>query len=137
MGPQCCTTSNNQPVQKPGKISFKGKSGLMDKLNAQPVTGNDSMKALRNMNLMQGHIIRRPKPHNLQFDSSDEEDDGKPPPTDEGSNSARTKQILAKKNLAKQRNLEVKLTTFKKEQARLGIAFQQDHLISHLPLKAK
>lgn len=32
------------------------------------------MKAFRNMNLMQGHIIRKPKKKDLMVDTSDEDD---------------------------------------------------------------
>ena len=51
---------------------FSKETNGLGKLFNTTVSGNDSMKAFRNMNMMQGHIIRRPKPKDLAFDTCDE-----------------------------------------------------------------
>lgn len=72
MGTQCCTTSGNKPNLKGSGIFLKT-AGVMDKINALPVTGNDSTKALRKLNFDQPHVIKRPTNDDLIFDSSDED----------------------------------------------------------------
>lgn len=53
---------------------FVKENSGMSKLFNTTVQGNDSMKAFRNQNLMQGHIVRMPKRKDLVFDTSDEDD---------------------------------------------------------------
>ena len=93
------------------------------------------MKAFRNKNMMQGTIIRNPKPINLQFDTSDEFENDNEDQVFEKSGADEGDEIKQQNQIRKNQRLEVILNHKIAEEARLGVLFQQEYLIDNLPKK--
>jgi len=82
------------------------------------------MKAFRNKNMMQGTIIRNPKPINLQFDTSDEFENDNEDQVFEKSGADEGDEIKQQNQIRKNQRLEVILNHKIAEEARLGVLFQ-------------
>lgn len=66
MGAGCCTTVNTKGSRSGPPITIKQDKTIIQMMSlSQNITGNESMKAFRNKNMMAGTIIRDPKPIDL------------------------------------------------------------------------